>query len=393
MREQAVKERLWTRDFILITAINCMVFCSFQMFPTAISPYLHSLGAGDAVLGWIAAGVCFGTIIVRPFAGRALDKVGRHPVLLTGILIILLATFGHWAASIPLLFVVRAVHGLGFGFSNTASNTVASEIMPRSRFGEGMGYFGLFGTLAMAISPAIALSMLPTDGAPISMTPIIFTATGFIGVALVLSFFVRYQPVKRRQPGEEPAPKGPMYEKSAYLPATILFLITSTFGAVVTFLALYAAQKGIGNIGLFFSVYSIVLVFTRPLVGKFVDLRGYGAAVLPGVTLIIISLLVLGLASSYIWFLASAAFMGAGQGATQTSAQTMAVAGAPRHRLGAANATYFTGFDAGMGMGALFAGSIAALVGYEAMFAGLAVLPALAGLLYLYSTRRRKRQL
>ena len=56
-----------------------------------------------------------------------------------------------FASTIFLLLAVRILHGAGFGITTTTYGTVVSDLIPSARRGEGMGYFGLSGTIAMAL--------------------------------------------------------------------------------------------------------------------------------------------------------------------------------------------------------------------------------------------------
>ena len=49
-----------------------------------------------------------------------------------------------------LAFVCRMVHGASLAFSNTSTATIATDIIPKPRFAEGMGMFGLATALATA---------------------------------------------------------------------------------------------------------------------------------------------------------------------------------------------------------------------------------------------------
>lgn len=375
------KEALWSRDFIIICLVNFFIFSGFQMFPAALSPYLKSLGASDALLGWVVGIGTITTVVMRPFAGAALDRFGRKWVFIVGLVVMIFGCAGHFIPSVLAVFFVRGILGLGFGVANTASNTVATDNMPRTRFGEGMGFFSLFSGLALAISPALALSM--------PFYVMFTTATALVIVSLLLSLTVHYKPVEKPAAG---AAKRKLFEKNAVLPACVLFCVTSTYGAVVTFLALYAAEKGIENIGIYFTTYAVFLVVTRPSIGRFIDRRGFGAAVVPGLAAVLIALLIVAKADNMIMFIISAAFFGMGQGTVQTSTQTMAVAGAPKEKLGAATATFFIGFDAGVGAGSVIAGLMSQYLGYGNMYMSLAVFPVIGACLFLYDVKRRKKR-
>ncbi|WP_312111514.1 MFS transporter [Brevibacillus reuszeri] len=97
-------------------------------------------------------------LLVRPFTGKALDTIGRKPVLLLGLAIFLLAVSGYyWMVSVALVLAIRFIHGIGWGIVTTTYGTIASDIIPPERSGEGMGYFGMFSNLAMAFGPFVGL--------------------------------------------------------------------------------------------------------------------------------------------------------------------------------------------------------------------------------------------
>ena len=133
-------------------------------------------------------------------------------------------------------------------------------------------------------------------------------------------------------------------------------------------MSLYAREKGIENIGVFFTVYAVSMLLSRPGFGLLVDRKGVSVAVVPGMILVMLAMYALHRAESLTMFLVAAALYGVGFGASQTSLQTMAVIHAPRERLGIANSTFFTGFDSGIGVGSVVLGMVSKRVGYSRMF-------------------------
>jgi MFS family permease len=89
-------------------------------------------------------------------------------------------------------------------------------------------------------------------------------------------------------------------------------------------------------------------------------------------------------------FLIVALLYGIGFGAVQSSLQTLAVINAPKDRLGTANATFFTGFDGGIGFGSIVAGIVASALGYGWMYLTFAFFPIIAGILYFITSRKAK---
>ncbi|NMA69424.1 MAG: MFS transporter, partial [Desulfitobacterium sp.] len=309
----------------------------------------------------------------RPIAGRFLDRQGRRGVYFVGLAIFITCVFAYiWAPTVLLLLLIRFIHGFGWGSSSTASSTIATDIIPKPRLGEGMGYFGLTSTLAMAVAPALGLAIMSRLG---------FSQVFIISAISVIIAFLIATPIKfhKPTPGKEVPGKRSFFEKNAITPATIIFFVTMTYGAIVSFIALYAADKGIENIGLFFTVYALSLLISRPYFGKLSDRKGYAAAVLPGIIAVLVTMFLLYFANSLSAFLVAGFIYGIGFGATQPVLQAMAVRNVPPERRGSSNATFFVGFDLGIGVGSILWGIIAELVGFQTIYL-LAMIPAVIGL-------------
>lgn len=380
---QGTPERppLWTKDFVLITLINLLLFLGFQFYPSALPPYVKTLGATDDVLGWLTAIATIATLITRPLAGLMLDRLGRRGVFLSGLLLMTAISGSmYFFPTVGVILALRFAHGLGWGIAGTAGSTIAADYIPKLRFGEGMGFFSLSASLGMAVSPAIALSLPPG--------PMFATATGFMAASVILALFLRYKKIEPRPAGKR---RRNPYVIAAVPPALVMFLITVAFGATTTFLALYAAERGIGNIGPFFTVYALIMMITRPGTGRFVDKHGFALVIPLGLAALTVALLLLSRSANLWMFLLSAVFYGLGQGTVFTGTQTLAIMSSPPDRVGAANATFFTGFDAGIGAGAVIAGLLAGRFGYADMYLCMAACPALAFLCFIPTLRGLKK--
>jgi predicted MFS family arabinose efflux permease len=114
------------------------------------------------------------------------------------------------------------------------------------------------------------------------------------------------------------------------------------------------------------------------------DKKGYDFAMIPGMIFIALTMVILFLAQNLFFFLAAAICYGIGFGAVQPSLQAMAVSKVLPQRRGAANGTFMSGFDLGIGVGSILWGFIAGFAGYSTMYL-LAALPVVvAFVLYIY---------
>jgi MFS family permease len=241
MEQKAIKqeEQLWTRDFVVITLISLFTFIGFQMLLPTLPVYAKHLGGSDTAAGLVVGIFTFSAVIIRPFTGYFLDVYGRKGILLMGLLIFTASVLAYiWAPSLLILLVFRFIHGLGWGLTSTASSTVATDVIPKSRLGEGMGYYGLSGTLSMALAPALGLYIISC----FNFNVLFLLSAGMLTVAIVLALTINYHKPATTKPGFN------LIEKAALRPTIVVFFITMTYGAVVAFIALYAAQQGIGMI-------------------------------------------------------------------------------------------------------------------------------------------------
>src|SRR5699024_6741972 len=157
-------------------------------------------------------------------------------------------------------------------------------------------------------------------------------------------------------------------EKTAVNPSVLLFFVTLTVGGITSYLPLYAAEKDIAGIELYFISYAIFLMLSRIFAGKIYDKKGDLMVIGPGINLIFIALLLLSWLPNLPTLVFAGALYGLGFGAVQPSLQAWAVEKAPKNRKGMANATFFSFFDLGVGVGAMAFGQLAHLFGYGIIY-------------------------
>ena len=155
------------------------------------------------------------------------------------------------------------VHGAALSLSNSTKATVASDVIARPRFAEGMGYFGMATALASAIAPALGLELMG-----FGFNVLYLAAAAISVVALVLFCFIR---TPKPQVEKRPLSLKGLVNRDS-LPATCTMLVFMfTFGALENFVAIYAVNEGLPSGSLYFVVMSVVLLLVRVFLGKMVD--------------------------------------------------------------------------------------------------------------------------
>lgn len=373
---------LWTRDFIFVTAINVLLFLGMQTQLAALPVYLRQLSGSDATVGLCIALGTASALLARPLAGYATDRFGRAPILFIGLVLMMAALFSYsWFPLVWAVILIRSVNGFGWGTATTTSNTVATDTIPERRLGEGMGFFSLSQSVSMALAPAIGLSIMNTFGYR-NMT---FFAVALLLAACIPAALIHYRPVQK------PAVKQPFmpFEKKAVPPALVMTFVGIPLGAALSFSALYGIELGVGNGALYLSCFAVAMFVTRPIAGRTIDRFGFDRVIYPGFALYILSMALLSAVNSLAAFLGVALLQGLAYGMVQNGLQTLSLKNISPQRRGAANATFFTGFDLGIGLGNLFAGTLASVFGYAKMYLLMALPLILGGILYYYFRTRK----
>lgn len=375
-------ERLWTRDFCSIALLNLFLLTGGNMLVAAFPFYLTELGATKVTIGLAASIYALMSLVMRPLAGWWLDRRSRRSIFLIGIWGMIAIPFLYLLLPIlPLVVSLRGVQGFAWAAAGTSATTNACDVMPQSRFGEGMGMFGLTNSLAMVIGPAVGLLLWQSVG----HTSFFSIISGFSIVALLLLSRFNFRPVERRSRTTRLPLRLrllELFDKRALPASALLFFLCLPGGAVSSFIALYAAEAAKGNGGLYFTFQAFGTAATRVFSGRYGDKHGEKLLLYLGCAGFLGGIFLMIFTSAPALFYLSAFLYGLGYGLTLPSLQTMSLRSVPKERRGAASSTYLCGFDISYGLGGLIGGALAQAFNYELMFIILSVCFPLCILLY-----------
>ena len=112
------------------------------------------------MIGFILSCYTIAALCIRPFSGYLLDTFARRPLYLLAYSVFMVIFAGYMIASLLSIFIVlRILHGFAFGMVTVSGNTIVIDILPSSRRGEGIGYYGLANNTAMSFGPMTGLFM------------------------------------------------------------------------------------------------------------------------------------------------------------------------------------------------------------------------------------------
>lgn len=375
---QGTQPKLWTKDLVLIILVNLCVFTNHIMSLSTFPFFIQSLGGTEAIAGICAAVFSFVAVIIRPFVGWWLDNGVRRAALVIGLLLLGLAPLGYvFVPTLSLAIALRMLHGVGLSFSNSTTATVASDVICRPRFAEGMGYFGMATALASAIAPALGLELMYGFGFQVLYA----TAAGIALLGLVLFMFIHAPKVE--VPHKKLDLKTIINRDS--LPATVTMLVFMfTFGALENFVALFASENGLPSGSIYFLVMSAMLLLVRVTLGKLVDEKGEAFFVYSCNAAMLVAFLLLAFVPTTPTFIVSAILAGYAFGGLEPSLQSMAVHTADDASRGSANSTFLCGYDIGYGLGGGVAGSLITAAGYTTMWSVVSLACIVSVLIYFF---------
>ena len=380
------KEPIFSRNFLLLALANLSTFGSFHVLLATLPIYLQAVGGKESEIGLVMGVFAITALLARPFAGKASDIFGKKMFMIMGGIGMALAPLLYiYSISVLPMIGVRLLHGVAFGIISTAVGALVADIVPASRRGEAVGYFGMSNNVAMAAGPALGIVVMQVWG----FTNLFFVSAGVGLLSLIFSL-----PVKEpaRQPRPTSATRSPLIARSALLPASVLFCYALTFGSVITFLPLFVVNRGLSNPGLFFTVQALTVLTVRSFTGRLSDRIGRRAVALPGLIFCTISLVLISQVTSTWLFLLAAVLFALAFSCVQPPMAALVIDRVKPEMRGAAMGTFISAMDAGIGSGAFLWGTVAGAVGYSRMYLIASAVPVLAIGLFLWVSGVKKKE-
>ncbi len=381
-------DKIFTKDFFLI--LGALLYSALVMYAlmSTVTEYATSMGTSATIAGLVSGIYIFGGLCSRIYSANALERRDWKKLAIVFLSIHFLACiFYFFANNVTFLLIVRFIHGLGFGASANAIVTIASAILPKKRFGEAFGYFMLGTTIAVGLGPYISGFFYDNWGSFGSFSlATSFAALGLLCILLLditkyeiihnneIENHMENESIEAEDSLEEKGKIRRVIDKIFEIPAIPVSLFTGLtslgYVSILSFYRLYAVEVDlVSAFSLFFIIYSIVLVASRPIAGRIQDKHGDRIICFTGIIAQAIGLFLIAWMPSTITVFICAVCAALGFGTLNSACTAIVTRDTTANRRPYAISTFFIFCDGTMGFGPALLGSfVSASSGYAPVY-------------------------
>jgi MFS family permease len=362
---------LFSAQFAVLLAIQLahgFAFSSFFLLPKFLAT---ELGAGPELIGRVTATAGIAAVLSVPLVGVWIDRTSRRGLIVLGAALLSISSLGYlWVDSTgPLIFLLRAVQGIGFTVVFNAVGTLAIDMAPPKRLGQALGIIGIAAVCMNAIAPAIAEPLAQRMG----YAPVFMLAAAAALVSAALSLALRERPV---------AVSGPRSFKHLVTGRSLAVFYVSAvigacFGSMLTFVPAFVITLGATTVSSFFIAYTASVITIRLTLGSVADRWGrHRVAVLALVLYGLVTLSAAWLKPGGLELLG--ALFGVAHGILYPALNAFALEEVPPDQRGSVTTFFHGSFNGGFAGGVIVLGALAQYAGYPSAFVTVALFTATA---------------
>lgn len=411
--DKAPKEKLFSKDYLMITLFSAVQFTFVQMFFPIMALYTKMITKNDFLTGIIPGIFMIASLLAVRLSVPAIRRCGKAMTMAIGCAIMMLSSvLYYFSHSVWMLLLARVVQGLGNGLSQPANTAAVADVLPKSRLMEGIGYYSLVQTIAQAVAPAFVLNLVANNP---NGYRIVFLLSFILSLlCFLISFTITYEKKglygvqsaaaeTRREPEKEikaqaKAAPGDLrlfmgIETILFLPMLMQLVCAFTMQSLGSYLPLAMQEKGIPNITYFFTIQAVAVFISRLLVSRVADKYGAGVILIPSFLIMAASVFAVSMAkSAAIVYIISVPYGLANGASFPTLNGLFFKVGAPGR-----NAETSAAFSAMGNLSAILLAVVVAIVselshGYQSIYNGMYILPLVGLAAYFLHVLQLKRR-
>lgn len=381
---------IWNPMFLSIFFVNMALNLGQQMSNSLLSLYAKSMGSPADQIGQLMSMFAVTALMFRFISGPAMNSFDKKKLVALAMTCMATAYLGFSLSpviagalgvdAILVMKVFRMIQGVGNAFGNSCCLTIVADVLPKDKFTTGMGYYACAQVISQSIGPTIGIMLRDAFG----YNKVYMIFAGLMLVAMLASQLVKTAP-HQRVPFKLRFDN--MIAKEAIIPAMVTLMVAMGYTTINAFLLVYAEERGITGGSLFFTVYALTMLMTRPMVGKLTDKHGFVKVCIPSILATAASLVMIGYASNTVMLLLAAFVNAFGYGAVQPMLQSLCIKAVSPERRGSASSTNFIFLDAATIVGPSVCGWVADMMGYTPAMWTIMTAPVLLAVIFVFLFR------
>jgi len=341
-----------------MSAAMFLFMTSFNLIMPELNQFITALGGADQK-GLIISLFTISAGISRPFSGKLSDLIGRKKVMRAGIIICFIVSLLYpLSFSIWFFLLLRFLHGFSAGFTPTGATALVTDILPEDRRGAGMGIWGTFISLGIGIGQSLGSYIEQTMG----IDNLFMISAMTAAIAAIFLEFVS-ETLKNTQsfhPKQFLITWRDVFEPSVLPSAVVMFLSAMCSGIIFVLTPDLSGYLGINNKGFFFGTYVISTIIIRLFTSSLSDHIGRRKALLIGMSILMISMLLIAFANSLTSYIVSSVVFGLATGMSSPTLFAWTADLSHEDRRGVGAGTMFIALEFG-----IMAGSLSTLLTYN----------------------------
>ncbi|MCM3184533.1 staphylopine family metallophore export MFS transporter CntE [Priestia megaterium] len=364
--------------FLRLYALVLLYFSANAILNVVIPLKGNSLGATNTTIGIIMGAYLFTTMFFRPWAGYIIHKYGPVKVLRVILLINAVALILYTFTGLGGYFTARILQGVCTAFFSMSLQIAIIDALPQENRSQGISLYSLCSYIPGILGPLLAIGIWQEeDGTYFAVVMVaIAILTGLVGYGSTIN---SHNEVKKAEP---PLGKNNSFSqlfKNRYLfRCSIIMLVSSmVFGAVTTFVPLYAEQVKNGHAGIYLMVQAATVVAARFTLMKKIPSDGKWHSFYMMGTLLMLTLAAQSISFANVggafFFYTAAVLMGVAQAIIYPTLTTYLTFVLPVNNRNTLLGLFIATADLGVSLGSVVMGPIADALSYSFMYTICAV--------------------
>lgn len=376
---------LFTPRFVSLWLFQFLTFFSaFQLFPV-IPLRIVELGGDKGTAGVFLFVYTAASALSAPVMGTIADHVGRRRMLILASALFIVFSLAYGVAPwLPLVLIIAVIHGTLWSAMLSSASAMMTDFIPTERRTEGLAYWGLAPTAAIAVAPPVGLYIHHFGWLALCIE--------IAALSAVTAIWASRLPGEARTSDHSGFPKvRDLWDWRVVQTATSMAVTAFGYGGITSCVVLLSRERGIAPESLFFTVFAITIVVVRVFTSRLGDRFGHHVLLYPAFVAMPISFAILAHATNRMEMVTSAILFGIGLGASFPAFMTFVLTNTDDRYRARTFGSVILAFDTGIGIGSLTIAAIGQRAGYATAFTAAAVIACLSIPIFLATARRLAR--